>query len=122
MRYRLVGLFEIVLPYKYTRAAPLSPPNACSCFVLINLIVVNQRMFTLCSCRLIAHRSPLSDFRCFWSQSHTGIAYSAPVSILGFVNTFVLFKRQQFDTSEKGFFIYISVDIDCCTNATLLAF
>ena len=34
-------------------------------------ITGKMSMFTFCSCRLIAHRSSLSVFRCFWSQSHT---------------------------------------------------
>ena len=50
------------------------------------------------------------------------MAYSASLSVLGFVNTFMLFKRQQFDRAENGFFIYISVDMDCCINTTLSAF
>jgi len=84
MRYRLAGFCHVWYrtcctpsPTPQRLKVLLNFPIYCLCtnkFFWDSPKIAKMAMFTFCSCRLIAHRSSLSGFRCFWSQSHTANA------------------------------------------------
>jgi len=84
MRYRLAGFCHVsyrtcctVSPTPQPIKVLLNFPLYCLCtnkFFWDTPKIAKMAMFTFCSCRLIAHRSSLSGFGCFWSQSHTANA------------------------------------------------